>query len=744
MVHDSPGTGTTTVTFRVSDELVSRGQDAAVLGGCIPPGGTGGPPPDCSVFNDGPTTGTIVFRTVIQDQFTDDVPLRRPQRRSGRCPGRRWFHRRRRPGGGRSGLRPARARPTAATVGETVPRGSPDKIHLRRRTAAICWPCTGVEVDPGDTLTFRLQYGLPTSDFEDLVADRLPAAAGAPRHRSDDLRSDRRRHRAAGRDGQVRPGRHVLQLAPAGFSDFVTDDHDSDSIGNSVTFTYGNYDDPTIPPPSTAVDILFTVTVSNDPFTDRLLLTNLLRVHEGSTNSTDQDGDGIVQFTLREPFLAVKKGVIATDDAGGVFTPATTGPTPFSPPGSAGPRFAGTIDSTDLTATPIDSNLAAVDADDLVSFAISIENLGSSPSGAFDIVVTDSIPAGFVIPGGGPQPDDHAGRSAAPVSFLGAAADLFTPGGIELVDPGLGTGVCEAHSPTSGRNIIVITYDLQIDPSAEPAAGHHQHGRGRSTTPAKRAARITPAPGRTRPSRTRPMSPSPRRRSPRSSSGRTRPTPSASTSPSASSSSTRRRSPSPKASRRRSALVDTLDAGLAFVSIDSLSASPALTTDVVGGFPQVLADAQAALAAPGASATFDFGTLDQQRHRQRRRRNDRPDLHRRRPEQRRQQPRRGAQQQRRRRGPGARAAVPARRRTSSSSNRRCRWPRLRAADRRRRRRHDHLHHRHLPHRRQQCRCLRRVLDRRRPSRDDLRPRHAGDSPASAGPHDDLGCGGADV
>jgi uncharacterized repeat protein (TIGR01451 family)/fimbrial isopeptide formation D2 family protein len=57
------------------------------------------------------------------------------------------------------------------------------------------------------------------------------------------------------------------------------------------------------------------------------------------------------------------------------------------------------------------------------------------------------------------------------------------------------------------------------------------------------------------------------------------------------------------------ALVDTLDAGLAFVSVDSLSASPALTTDVVGGFPQVLANAQAALAAPGASATFDFGTL---------------------------------------------------------------------------------------------------------------------------------------
>ncbi|MCY2989815.1 MAG: hypothetical protein NTY19_18375 [Planctomycetota bacterium] len=54
--------------------------------------------------------------------------------------------------------------------------------------------------------------------------------------------------------------------------------------------------------------------------------------------------------------------------------------------------------------------------------------------------------------------------------------------------------------------------------------------------------------------------------------------------------------------------VDTLDTGLAFVSLDSISASSALTT-TVGTFAQVLANAQTALAPPGLVATFNFGTL---------------------------------------------------------------------------------------------------------------------------------------
>ena len=67
-------TGETTATFRVGQEQILRGLDARLIGGCVPAGGTGGPPPDCAVFNGGATTVTIVYRTVIQDSFTNTFP----------------------------------------------------------------------------------------------------------------------------------------------------------------------------------------------------------------------------------------------------------------------------------------------------------------------------------------------------------------------------------------------------------------------------------------------------------------------------------------------------------------------------------------------------------------------------------------------------------------------------------------------------------------------------------------------
>ncbi|HSB90301.1 MAG TPA: hypothetical protein VLD63_09800, partial [Anaerolineales bacterium] len=385
VVRDSPGTGETTVTFRVSDELVARGLDAAVLGGCVPAGGTGGPAPDCS-FNAGATTGTLIFRTVIQDQFTDTFPSGDPSVDQGdvlsddvTIDG--------------DVLSVADLTPTGSTEGDgsgagaSIPRGDLDKsIYAVNGVVCAPQPCSSVLVDPGNTLTFRLRYSLPTSDFEDLsLTDYLPLPV---LHASEVTTFDPTVDASAPPAGTAKFGpADTFYASRPPFSN-ISPSISTSAVGNSVTFTYGSYDDPTIPPPSTEVDILFTVTVSNDPFTDQLLLTNLLRVHEGSTNAADRDDDGIVQFILREPFLVVKKGVIATDAPAAVFSPAATGPVAFSSPGTPGTRFSATINSSGLASAPVDSDVAGVDAGDLVSFAIIIENQGSSPGGAFDIVVT--------------------------------------------------------------------------------------------------------------------------------------------------------------------------------------------------------------------------------------------------------------------------------------------------------------------------------------------------------------------
>ena len=98
--------------------------------------------------------------------------------------------------------------------------------------------------------------------------------------------------------------------------------------------------------------------------------------------------------------MRIRKGVVATDGPVGAVRAGAVGPVAFNAPGTAGARCAGTINSTNLAATPINSNLSAVDAGDLVTFAIVLENRGSGVNGAFDVRLRDTMPAGFQIPGG--------------------------------------------------------------------------------------------------------------------------------------------------------------------------------------------------------------------------------------------------------------------------------------------------------------------------------------------------------
>ena len=52
--------------------------------------------------------------------------------------------------------------------------------------------------------------------------------------------------------------------------------------------------------------------------------------------------------------------------------------------------------------------------------------------------------------------------------MLPAPGDLFSANGLQLVDPPGGDGVCDAHDPTSGNNVIVITYDLRVKNDIAP------------------------------------------------------------------------------------------------------------------------------------------------------------------------------------------------------------------------------------------------------------------------------------
>ncbi|MGE3820371.1 MAG: beta strand repeat-containing protein, partial [Isosphaeraceae bacterium] len=447
----APNDGTTTTTFRVSNELISRGQDGKLLGGAVPNLGTGGPPPNSTPALFGGTVGTLVFRTIIQENFSDTFPSGDASVDQGdvltngvtiagdllsvadvSTP---------------TGFSEA---DTSAASAQIVTGALTKSVYAINGSTVFSSPPT---VAAGDTVTYRLRYTLPTSDVEDMrFRDFLPL----PIFLASEVLGFVDVVSAAA------PAAGTAKFGPADtfrvYSGIVPT-LNVEPVSNALTWDYGSFDSPLNQP--TEVDLLFTVTATAVPFADGLFLTNQANYSEGSTNGSGNDLNAIVQVQITEPVLNVRKGVVSTDKAGATFSPGTVGPVAFNAPGTAGSRFAGTIQSTNLAASPINSDLSGVDAGDRVTFALVIENTGSGLHGGFDVSLRDTLPAGFAIPGGGLNLRVVDGTGAVrPFTTLGTG--LFDPsGGIRLDDPGA-TGAIAPYHATNGQNVIVITYDLQL------------------------------------------------------------------------------------------------------------------------------------------------------------------------------------------------------------------------------------------------------------------------------------------
>jgi fimbrial isopeptide formation D2 family protein/uncharacterized repeat protein (TIGR01451 family) len=308
-------------------------------------------------------------------------------------------------------------------------------------------------ISAGDQITFRLTLDMPLTGAHDVaLTDFLPlpvlrALAGMS---FTDLVS------------AAVPGANQAKWGPGATYDTSGDPTTTptisfDSASNFLKFDFGDAVAPGNPP--SRIDLLFTVVVLDQEFGDGLLLTNQVTSTETNSFGKVSEDNAIVQFVLGEPELNITKGVIADSGAG---TPtATAGPVTFSAPGTAGNRFTGTINSTNIKTVPIDANLTGADAGDRVSFAIVVENTGSSLKGAFDVLVRDTLPTGFELSAGGLnlRVTDGAGNA---IPFTLEGAGLFDPaGGIRLGDA-VNSGSVGAYSATSGDNIVIITYDLEL------------------------------------------------------------------------------------------------------------------------------------------------------------------------------------------------------------------------------------------------------------------------------------------
>ncbi len=599
-----PNDGTTTLIFRVSDELISRGRsDGQLLGGCVPPAGGQA---DCGAQNDGATTAIIRFHTIIQHQFSDDYPSGEPNVDQGDVLDNQVTVE-------GDVLNNATLAPTGfaeadgSAAGLTIVAGALAKsIYAINGSTTFATP---VEVKAGDLVTYRIRYDQPLTDFDTLkFIDFLPL----PVFHVTEL--------TAFVPGAAQPPpAGVVTYGPADtyhtLPGATTPAFSTNAGANSFTLDFGTFS--TTANTGSVIDLLFTVTVRHDPFADGLFLTNQVRSINGTTNAGNLIEDAIVQIRLTEPLLKYSKGAVATDNPVGVFTPATVGPVSFTAPGSGCPRFSGQVTSTNLAATPIQSNLGDVDAGDLVTFAIVVENSGSGLDGAFDVRVRDTLPAGFVVPPGGlnvcvSDGSDATGNNIIPFTNIGGGL-LDPAGGIELTDPGPTdppAGAIDPFDATSGRNIAVITFDLLVDGTVQPkqkidntAQVFHYSGSegGPDFAAAGFGGEMSPGAGT---AGTTIASPSLTKALDGTNQGHTSGSQVAvgeiitytvtitvpeGTSPSAS-------------------LTDVLDAGLAFVDCVKVEGSPGLSTSL-GTFGQACTSSNPTVSNQGRSLVFDFGTV---------------------------------------------------------------------------------------------------------------------------------------
>nr|WP_314073334.1 isopeptide-forming domain-containing fimbrial protein [uncultured Roseococcus sp.] len=314
-------------------------------------------------------------------------------------------------------------------------------------------------IQTGDSVTYRLEVDLPLTRAHGLrIIDFLPLPIfGAMDVNGDGVSGDTLVFVDA--INGAAPG---VGLAWFGMGDTfsgitgATPSISGNAAANSLIFDFGdlgNHNE------NTKLVILFTVRVKDTPFGDGLFLTNMVTTEETSTDNVVTVHSAVSQIVLGEPVLSITKGVVATT-GDGTFS-GSNGPVEFNAPGSSGPRFTGVISSDALAGGAIDANLAGVDAGDLVTFALTVENKGSGPYGAFDVLLRDTFPSGFEIPAGGLnlRITDGAGNV---LNYEIVGGGLFDPnGGIKLIDPP-GHGAIGTYNAGNGGNIVIVTYDLVL------------------------------------------------------------------------------------------------------------------------------------------------------------------------------------------------------------------------------------------------------------------------------------------
>ena len=476
----------------------------------------------------------------------------------------------------------------------------------------VIGPFTTVNAD--DLVTYRIQTSSPSSDFEALtLTDIAPLPIfGVAAFSS-----------AAVTTSCTTPTLNSACYGPADTlhgTDTAPDPTvGTDAVSGLITFDYGTHDDPANNP--SEIDLLLTVGVTASAFHDGVIVTNQIVKRSANSFGLAASATSLTQLALAEPALDIVKGVIGAGNpnAGGLTITETrnpTGVTWFEPgPSAVAPGFTGAVTSDALAGGAPDADVDDVDAADLVRFAIVVESTGGGAGGVFDVAIDDTFPDGLIVPAAGIRLHvaDGAGNALANTA-TGAFVAAPGTGGVQtgtitLTDgptAALSAGTTGGARNTSATNVAVITYELEVAATAVPNTAHVNTAtvaRFAATEAGPNFVAMVALKNRT--------------------STATVTTAAARVDKSVSTSNQPYTTGDrltigevvgyqvslivPEGTSKTLVLTDVLDVGQAFVSIDSITAAPALTSTT--GFPAALAAARAALSIPGRTASLGFGDV---------------------------------------------------------------------------------------------------------------------------------------
>lgn len=458
---DAGGTanpGATSLTFSIG-ELIEANLGGAAFAGVLQGGAVNG--------SGGPTQGTITFKAKVLDKYTNvngQDSLREKDQISDTVTT---------SGTSASVVTVDNNEQTITGTNGTVSDGSSvtDEVapgQLVLQVVAVNGQTADLtDIKPGDTVTYAMTYTLTTGDYGNL---NLTAYLPLPVFSTTDPLSNGGNVSTYGQDTtDAFPTAGTYKVVNP-LSGEATPTVTADGTANSLSFNFGDRDDPT----NTAgqqVVVYFSTVASNKPFANGLQLTT-----QGGSSYTNSEGQtlaaaAIKQVPLQEPELATKTGVVSivgdggaskgaySGDASNASTVTWTSQTNTTPSGGAGSPFAaaGTPAGTNPftgNGDPLSAdnlNVTGGDGGDLARVVSTVQNQGGST--AYDVTIQGTLPAGFST--SDVQNFAIYDSSGNQIDAGVTAAQYFQAGGVKL------------NSSIAAHDNVYVVYDLRLPTAQE-------------------------------------------------------------------------------------------------------------------------------------------------------------------------------------------------------------------------------------------------------------------------------------